>query len=325
MTSSYAFPVADEKESTIPRHPIRVVSARTGLPQDVIRAWERRYGAVTPPRGGTGRRLYSDEDIERLRMLRRAVCAGRRISDVACLCHEALGQLVSEDHREAPAGDSLRTARVNGAISPQVLLDEALRALETLDRHRLEHVLGEAQVEMSGPSFRQHLVVPFLDIVGTRWHEGTLRIVHEHLASTIVRSFLSIPRNGHDRSRAPRIVVTTPAGQHHELGALMAGSVAEEIGWDVYYLGPNLPAEEIAAAVRQIGARAVALSLCYRENDAHLFDELRRLRHLIDDPIPVFAGGNAAGAIRERLLEAGLVCPVDLADFRSDLQSALIA
>jgi hypothetical protein len=52
-----------DSEEQKPRHPIGVVSRRTGLGQDVIRAWERRYGAVVPQRTDTGRRLYTDEDV----------------------------------------------------------------------------------------------------------------------------------------------------------------------------------------------------------------------------------------------------------------------
>lgn len=301
-----------------PRHPIRVVSARTGLPQDVIRIWERRYKCVCPPRGTTGRRLYTDEDVERLRLLKQAVCAGRRISDVADLEIDRLRALVSEDQHQATADAALASAADDA--TPRALLDEAMDALENLDRYRLHRVLSDASVEMSGPDFRHQLIVPLLSEIGRRWQEGSLRIVHEHLATTIIRSFFAAPRNPALAPHAPRIIVTTPGGQYHELGALMACAVAEEMGWDVVYLGAALPAEEIAAAAKQIGAKAVALSLCYRETDSRVLEELNRLRHLLDDDIPVYVGGKAAGGMRERLSECGINCPADLAEFRSALQ-----
>ena len=259
-----------------------------------------------------------------MRLLKQAVCGGRRISDVAGLDCGALEQLISEDRRHAPpdGGSPAGLARAE-ELAHGDFLDAAMDALENLDRHRLHRVLSDASVEMSGPEFRNRLIIPLLATIGARWQEGTLRIVHEHLASTIVRSFLAAPRNHADRVRAPRMIITTPAGQYHELGALMASAVAEEMGWDVFYLGTSLPAEEIAAAARQVGARAVALSLCYRENDSHVLDELSRLRHLLDDDVPVFVGGNAVRPLRDRLIEAGLVCPADLGEFRSALQTAL--
>jgi methanogenic corrinoid protein MtbC1 len=300
------------------RHPIGVVSSRTGLPQDLIRAWERRYQAVSPRRGENGRRLYADADIEKLRLLRRAVAAGRRISDVAGLDTEQLRAIVNED-REAST-DAPRKRRLAPADAT-VFLEEAVAALESLDRHRLEHTLNEASIQMGGPALRQQVIVPLLNIIGDRWQEGSLRIMHEHLASTIVRSFMTPHRNGTDHAHIPRIVITTPAGQHHELGALMAAAVAEESGWDVYYLGPNLPAEEIAAAARLLEARAVALSVSYRDGD-RAGNEILRLRGMIPD-VPIFVGGRAGEVLRDRLNGEGIACPDDLSTFRNELAGVL--
>jgi methanogenic corrinoid protein MtbC1 len=263
--------------------------------------------------------LYSDQDIEKLRLLRRAVAGGRRISDVAGLSIDRLAGMVEEDREQSP-GSPRPVARPTGP-GAEALLAEAMEALQTLDRHRLERVLTEASVAMSAPDMRANVITPLLDSIGEQWQDGSLRIMHEHLASSVVRSFMTANRNGHDRQQAPRIVVTTPAGQHHELGALMAAAVAEESGWDVYYLGPNLPAEEIAAAVRQLDARAVALSVIYKDGD-HVADELMRLRSMIEH-IPVFIGGRAGDQLRARLVEAGLQCPADLTEFRADLQAVL--
>src|SRR3954469_3779400 len=83
--------------SSEPRHPIGVVARRTGLKPDLIRAWERRYGAVEPGRSETRRRFYSDDDIERLLLLRRAVNPGRGISQVASLSNAELGALIDAE------------------------------------------------------------------------------------------------------------------------------------------------------------------------------------------------------------------------------------
>jgi methanogenic corrinoid protein MtbC1 len=258
--------------------------------------------------------------VDRLRLLKQAVCGGRRISDVAGLDCESLERLISEDRLHAPAEPSPPPGRPE-ADRRRDFVAQAVEALERLDRYGLERVLAEASIEMSGPEIRAQLIVPLLATIGERWKDGSLRIVHEHLATTVIRSFLTSPRNHIDRIRAPRMVVSTPSGQYHELGALMACAVAEEMGWDVLYLGASLPPEEVAAAVRQTGARAVALSLCYRESNNHVLDDLVRLRSLLDADVPVFVGGNAAHPLRDRLRESGLECPSDFADFRARLQT----
>ena len=110
-----------------PRHPIRIVSSRTGIPQDLLRAWEKRYQAVVPARSPNGRRLYSDADINKLRLLKRAVSAGRRIGDVASLTIEELNSLIEEDRvQSGPEQPAAETAPVmkNGYVN------RALTALE---------------------------------------------------------------------------------------------------------------------------------------------------------------------------------------------------
>jgi methanogenic corrinoid protein MtbC1 len=96
------------------------------------------------------------------------------------------------------------------------------------------------------------VIVSLLHRVGERWYEGSLRIAQEHLASAVVRGFLGSQREVFDYPEtAPTLVVTTPAGQLHELGALVVATAAASEGWRATYLGPNLPAEEIAGAAEQ--------------------------------------------------------------------------
>ena len=61
-------------------HSIKIVAQRTGLSSHVIRVWERRYDAVSPRRTETNRRLYSDGDIERLKLLGEATEIGHTLA-----------------------------------------------------------------------------------------------------------------------------------------------------------------------------------------------------------------------------------------------------
>jgi DNA-binding transcriptional MerR regulator len=75
-------------------YPIRYVAQQTGLSTHLIRVWERRYQAVVPKRTDTNRRVFSDKDIERLKMLRTAVRVGHSISQIAGLSTDELTQLI---------------------------------------------------------------------------------------------------------------------------------------------------------------------------------------------------------------------------------------
>jgi len=120
---------------------------------------------------------------------------------------------------------------------------------------------------------------------------------------------------------APHVVATTPAGQLHEIGALLATVVATSEGWNSTFLGPNLPAEEIAGAVAQKGAKAVLLSIVYPGDDPHLGGELVKLRRLLGDDIALLVGGRAASHYQRFLHRAGATTLANLSELRDCLNS----
>ena len=290
-------------------HAIKVVANRTGLSAHVIRIWEKRYGAVTPERTGTNRRLYSDDQIERLGLLRDITRAGHSIGHVAKLPTEQLRKLATESG--TPNGQASRALR--GALAQTDFLDECLAAVKSLDARTLEETLKRAATELGAQGLLQRVVAPLARNVGDLWREGGLTAAHEHFATAVIRVFLgqaAKPFAGAEQ--APVLLVATPAGQLHELGALLAGAAAANLGWHVTYLGASLPAAEIAGAARQSHARAVALSLIYPEDDPRLPVELTALRQALPSEVTLIVGGRATVAYRKLLTGLGAVLVEDL-------------
>ncbi len=303
------------------RHPIGVVARRTGLKPDLIRAWERRYGAIEPARSPTRRRLYSDAEIERLSLLRQAVQAGRSISHVAALNREQLNALIREDRPRQGEGRAHLSAEPRGGPAVgDTILSACLEAVQRLDVFELELQLERAAVALSQVHLIDQVVVPMMQAVGELWREGNLRPSHEHMASAVVRTVLSEMRNAyHAPPQAPHLVVTTPARQHHELGALIAATTAAAEGWNVIYLGPDLPPEDIAAAAHQRSVRAIALSITFPPDDSRLAEDLRRLRRMLDPRIDLIVGGRSSGHYQTALAEIGALSVTNLAGFRHTL------
>lgn len=296
---------------------IKVVSRLTGLTPHVIRIWEKRYSAVTPDRTSTNRRLYSDVEVERLTLLRRATEAGHSIRNIASIPTAKLRQLVRPEE-ELPALPH-SAAPTPSAAAKQDHLEDALRAIRALDAVALDRIFNQAAVELSQPALIQELIVPLIHKIGTLWEAGQLKIIHEHIASASIRTFMgNFMRQHSTPGFAPTIVVTTPAGQVHELGAILAAAEANNHGWRVCYLGPSLPAEEIAAAAIQQKARAVALSIVYPTDDPHLAGELKRLHQLLPN-IVLLVGGRACHAYQPTLDEIGAAPCHTIAEFGAQL------
>lgn len=300
-------------------HPIKVVARRTGLSPHVIRAWEKRYNAVTPKRTATNRRAYTSEDIERLILLRRASLAGRSIGQTATIPTEELRQLVDDDElaqSQAPSPSPRVSARGGNET-----ITQALRAIEHLDADGFRKALERASVTMSKPVFVEQVVSPLLERIGDEWRQGSMRVAGEHLASATLRTFLGSLNGAFPvLADAPRLLVTTPAGQLHELGALIAATAAAAEGWHITYLGPSLPAEEIAGAAQNNKSRAIALSIVLPD-DAHLNSELNRLGQLLPDNVALLVGGRAAIHYTNTLKEIGAIRLQDLQEFRTQLDS----
>ncbi len=293
------------------RHPIAVVAARTGLSQDVLRVWERRYAAVTPIRADDGQRLYTDEDVERLRTLRDVSEAGRAIGQVARLSTAELQHILREDARAradapAPANDPRAEDAVN----------EALTHTRAMNAARVDAVLRRSAAILGTATFLEQVAVSLLRRIGEEWHAGRLTIPQEHLASAVVYALVTgIMRDIAPASDAPRVVVATPAGERHAIGAALAGAAAAAHGWHVIFLGADVPASDIAACAIEMEAQLVALSIVYVDNRAEVLAQLRALRSMLPIRIGLIAGGAGAQALRTNLEKIGIVVGTGLAEF----------
>jgi DNA-binding transcriptional MerR regulator/methylmalonyl-CoA mutase cobalamin-binding subunit len=276
-------------------YPIRYVAQQTGLSTHVIRVWEKRYQAVVPKRTESNRRMFSGMDIERLKMLRTAVRIGHSISQIAGLPAEELVQLVKLDVADA---SKVFTARESGSLDATYFYDQSLSTVLNFDAKGLESVLDRAAVHLSKMELIKAVIEPLCQKIGELWAQGELKVINEHMTTTVIRSFLwNLLRSAQVSETSPKIVIATPAGHQHELGALAIALIACESNWQPLYFGPSLPAEEIAAAVTYADARAVALSITYLEDSHQLNLEVKKLRRYLDDAITIFIGGQDASPL----------------------------
>jgi DNA-binding transcriptional MerR regulator/methylmalonyl-CoA mutase cobalamin-binding subunit len=303
------------------KYPIKVVSQMTGLSLHVIRAWEKRYNVVEPDRTDTNRRLYSEEDIEKLKLLNDALHLGHHIGGIANLSLPELKKLIpKESNNLSDIKNGL--APVNSEILVEEILSDSMQAIRNYDAKKLESILLNASAKLTQPILIEALIIPLVYKVGDLWHSGEIRVANEHLASSVIRGFLYNLLDSYSlNDSAPVMVTATPRGQEHELGALIAGVVAASSGWKVIYLGSNLPAEEIGAVVSYLKARVVALSIVYPNDDLHLKQELKKFKQLLPDEVSIIVGGRAANGYLEVLDEISAIVVKDSRHLRLELEA----
>lgn len=269
------------------KYRVGMVSKMTGLSTHTLRMWEKRYAAVTPKRTEAGGRLYTDDDVERLRLLHALVEGGHSIGGIA--------KLPDVDLRHMAAAFPPPSSAPSSQHLPEVRL-RVLTAIEHLRVEDAERLLSRAALSTEPVEFLKVVVAPILVEVGDRWERGELRIAHEHACSTIMRGLLfSLMRLYPSNESWRRVVVATPENEDHELGALMVAMLAAMHGWNVLYLGPNLPAEEVGFAVAQVDAELLMLSVTSLEPEVSE-RALEAIERVVPPRVRILAGGRAATA-----------------------------
>jgi len=273
----------------------------SGVTELSIRSWERRYSVLTPHRTDSNRRLYTDKEIEKLVLLRKLIKFGHRIGNLASMSVNDLVNLLGKSE--------INNALVKGKNSEIVtsekylmFINDCLDAIRKYDGKKLQLILNDASVQLSQPRFIEGLLLPLIEKVGAYWKEGLLRVSHEHFTSVIIRKLLTNFSDGYLISEsAPKILVTTPEGQYHEIGAIIATTLAASDGWQTLYLGASLPAEDIASAVKLLNVRCIFLSIVYPNDDPSINTQLRKLREMVGDNIFILVSGRSAQAYKKTI------------------------
>jgi MerR family transcriptional regulator, light-induced transcriptional regulator len=244
---------------------------RTGLASATFRAWERRYHFPTPFRTSTRQRLYSERDIAALRWLAEQTRRGVAISRAVDILRSGRASVADTDTptRTRQHLDELRAR-----------LTDALLGFDT---ERAETILGETMALFPFEDACMELLVPMLVDVGERWHAGTLSVAEEHFVSSFVRTRLSalMAVYSHDGG-GPLVFAGAVAGELHELGVLMLAVFLLRQGYQVRYLGPNLPADSLRGPIERLRPAALLLSCHAREG----LPELLAVAALLDSMAP---------------------------------------
>jgi methylmalonyl-CoA mutase cobalamin-binding subunit len=302
-------------------HNIKAVSMRTGLSAHVIRIWEKRYGAVTPARTASARRMYSEEDVARLTLLGALTQRGFAISNLVPLAGIELTRLLEGGGPTVSSDPSEPSSRPEPGLGEEELIDRALEATRNFSSAGLVACLDDAMLHLGASGVLERMLLRFLRRIGELWATGELTASQEHFASAAIRDYLAQRVQTMQISpHAPRLVVGTPMGQLHELGAVISAALARKAGWAVTYLGPSLPSEELAHACLKNKASVLALSIIYPLDDPSLAEDLLQLAKLLPTTTQLFVGGPNLSYYKETLTSINARIINDLNAFSTTLQ-----
>ncbi len=277
---------------------IAEVERETGLGKDTLRVWERRYGFPPPLRDKLGERAYPDEQLQRLRLIKRALDAGHRPGKVVPLALDPLQTLLLQPRASAPAhGPAPASGPAAEAEVPWLqwlAQDRTDLVRQALQQQILRQGLG-AVVEQR--------IAPLCVQVGEAWLRGELSIYQEHLFTETLQSVLreaiaSVDAGGLALQQPPRVLLTTTPSEQHGLGLLMAECQFALESCARFVLGVSTPVADIVLAVRQLRIDVLALSFSAYASRRDIAESLRQLSEQVPAGVEIWVGG--AGAARHR-------------------------
>jgi len=218
--------------ATMPETRLRIgeLSKRSGVSPELLRAWERRYGLLEPVRSPGGLRLYSLDDLERVRLMQQHLAAGLAAAEAAAQVSQAA----------APGAEGLVPA-----FSAAAARTELAAAIERLDEPEAQAVIDRALAAMTSDALIVDVLLPYLHELGEQWRRGETSIGVEHFASSLIRGRMLALARGWGRGLGPVALLACLPGEQHELGLIGFGLALRARGWRVAYLGSDTPLEEI--------------------------------------------------------------------------------
>jgi methylmalonyl-CoA mutase cobalamin-binding subunit len=262
---------------------ISEVERETGISRETLRVWERRYGFPSPQRNQRGERLYSSEQMDRLRLLKQLLDRGMRPGRLISLDLDGLRRVTVE--HDVPPALSTDTEELIALLSVVSSGAFRLRLEELLQRHELRAYLTE-------------VISPMNKAVGEAWFTGRIGIVEEHYYAEQVRRALAKEIEKLSRKEgSPKVLLTTFPGEEHCIGLLMVACMLSLEGADALLLGVQTPLKEIVRGAVENGCSIVGISCSEHTGRRNIASQLLKLRKMLPEDITLWAGGDGAGAI----------------------------
>lgn len=257
--------------ATTPLYNIKAVVQVTDISSSTLRAWERRYNVCSPQRSQSGYRLYSDRDVALIKWLKSQVDSGMSISQAVSWYNNLIEKDGPIDEVVLPKSEQelARPQVKERSVEPRAarssvrnfsaLRTELLTALISFQEQTAEQILNEAFSLYTLEEVGDNLITPVLVEVGQQWHDGILSVTREHYATGYLRQrLISMLRSFSLDETKPLIWVGCAPNEMHEIGSILLCIYLRRAGYQVRYLGQNLPIEDM---VREVNLNRPAMVL----------------------------------------------------------------
>lgn len=252
---------------------IGIVARMTDIMESTLRVWERRYQFPSAVRSSGGQRLYSQQEIMRLKWVKQRVDEGMRVSKAI----HALRHTHNKEH--AVNAPPVRAVQQTLPIASLPVLQ--YRLVQRLINHDMvgaNALINAALTHYALEEIILQVISPTLFAIGEAWHEGGIDIATEHLATNLVRhNLLAWLHSSPPPFQVAPVLLACAPGELHEGSLLMLAVLLQRLRWPTIYLGQSMPLEDFAPFVRELKP-SIIVFVAMTEDTAHaLMDWPRHL------------------------------------------------
>lgn len=212
---------------------IKDVSNITGIQPQTLRVWEKRHGILIPNRTDSKIRYYTENDLVKLLNIALLLNNGWKISKIAKLSDDEIKKEISEIHLVGNEGN--------------IIVQLLIKALCTMDA-ALFLRLTESCIEKEGLSYSLlNYFIPFFERTGIMWLANTINIAQEHMMSNLIRQKIIVEIDKLKINTEPPVdyILFCRENEYHEIGLLFYDYVLKSKGYNVLYLGQNVPTNDV--------------------------------------------------------------------------------
>lgn len=275
----------------LPTYNLKAVVQETGLKPDTLRAWERRYGLPQPQRTPGGHRLYSQHDIDMLKWFVVRQDEGLSISRAVDLWHSL------QEEGTDPLQTSTSQTTLSIPAPPPLTVGSAITELQrawiaaclAFDERTAENILAQASAMYPLETVCFELLQKGLTHMGEGWYKGEVIVQQEHFASALaMRRLDALVAATPPPTRPGRILIACPPGEEHTFSPLLITLLLRRHGWDVLYLGADVPSARLEFTLATARPQLVILPA----QQLHTAASLLEMAHLLDqERVPLAYGG----------------------------------
>jgi DNA-binding transcriptional MerR regulator len=252
---------------------IKELEALTGIKAHTIRIWEKRHNIICPERSSTNIRSYSDDDLKQILNVSTLYNQGYKISKIANLSKEEVRSKVEELSEEAKPENEL-------------FIDQLTISMVDMDEIKFEKLLSNAILKFGFENTIMDVVYPFLKKIGVLWLSNKINPTQEHFISNLVRQKIIVAIDSldyHVKDSAETAVLFLPENELHEIGLLFFHFIVKKKGLKTYYLGQNVPFQDLVKAVKEVNADILISSVAYISSDKDFTEFIQNMSDNFND------------------------------------------